>query len=151
MWQWISRFVWHATKKGFTSELCSDAVNNLTHCSALKLLKIFANNHWWSFLTCLCDVRVLWGFFNLFCFVIYFESPLWVFKIAYAVVAGRSLWVFGPFRANCCLCWPTGGTAAFESWELIWIAKTVLVACNCNIAIHRAARGLWYFLPDFLT
>ena len=62
MWQLISRFFWHTSKKGITSELHSEAMNSSTRCSALKLLKLFADNHWWSFLTCLCDVRVLWGF-----------------------------------------------------------------------------------------
>lgn len=64
-------FVWHTAKKGFTSELCSEAVDNSTHCNALKLLKIFANNHWCRFLTGLCDVKVLCFFFLIY-FVLFF-------------------------------------------------------------------------------
>lgn len=37
------------------------------------------------------------GFFNLFCFVTYFENPLWGFKMVRAVLPSRSLLMFGPF------------------------------------------------------
>lgn len=83
----------YIARKGFTSELCSEAANHSTHCNAVKLLKCFEDNHWWSFWHDFV-ISQYCGFFSLFYFVTCFENLLWVYVCHSAKQIIKGIWSF---------------------------------------------------------
>lgn len=132
----------YIARKGFTSELCSEAANHSTHCNAVKLLKCFEDNHWWSFWHDFV-ISEYCGFFSYFILLLVLKI---FFGFMYVIVPSRSLRAFGPLLAECrrwSLLAKGEGPSCVQSVRAHWRGW------ECNTATHRAARQLWYSLPDF--